>query len=425
MTDFPGLRRIFRLAARRPPIESEIDEEMAFHLQSRRDELIRQGVAPSDAEAAARREFGDTEVAKVELGRLQRSRIARSERSERLADLVQDLRHAARRIRRQPGFAFVVVSTMSVGIGVAAAVVNVARSAFTRSLPFPEADRLVHLFELQKAAPGEPSSGGRRTAASYPNFADLRTGARTLTALEGYNETNVTAELGEATFRLRGVRVTPGFFEMLGVRPLHGATLAGAGEAQVAVITHGFWTRHLGANPGAVGTSLRLDGGPYTVVGILPPEFQFAPAGGGEVWLPIPPSVPQAAQRQNSWLSLVGRLGTGVTVAQARAELGTVMARLAESYPETNLGRGVEVVGLRDEVVGPVKPILLLLLGAVSLLLLIACANVATLYLAQGLGRQHETAIRLSLGAGRWRVARQAMTESVLLALVGGVGALV
>jgi putative ABC transport system permease protein len=415
----PGLRRVFQLSGARR-VQTEVDEELRFHLDMRAAELVRRGLRPSDAREQALREFGDVREARGELAAIDRRRTARRDRAEWWSDLWHDLRFAARVLRRQPGFTVVVLLTLTVGIGANTAIFTVVDAALLRPLPYREPERLVHLWETHR---GDVSD---RSEASYPDFLDWRAQSRAFAAIEGYDETNLTVTAdGAEPLMLRGARVTPGFFPMLGVTPARGRAFipeeSVAGGAPVVLLTHGFWRRRFGGDPQVIGRSLTLDRRPFTVIGVLPRDFHFAPVDDAELWLPIDPAAQRTSERFNHWLNVVARLGPGVTLDGASSDLSTVMRRLGAQYPETNAGRGIGIVPLRDEIVGAVRPTLLVLFGAVGCVLLVACVNVAGLVLARSAARGREIAVRSALGAERGRIVRQLLVESALLAVAGGV----
>jgi predicted permease len=415
----PGLRRVLRLpgAGR---VQADVDEELRFHLDMRTEDLVRTGMSPADAREQALREFGDVGEARGELAAIDRRRTTRRDRAEWWADVWQDLRFAIRVLRRQPGFTSVVLLTLMLGIGANAAIFTVVDAALLRPLPYREPERLVHLWQTHR---GDVS---RRSEASYPDFLDWRAQSRTFAALEGYDETNLTVAIdGHEPLMLRGARVTPGFFTMLGVRPLLGRAFVAddevGGGAPVAVLSYAHWLRRLGGDSAVVGRPITLDHRQYTVIGVLPSDFHFAPVEDAELWLPLDPAARRNSQRFNHWLNVVGRLAPGAAHSGAQSDLSAVMRRLAAQYPETNAGRGVAVVPIRDEIVGPVRPTLLVLFGAVGCVLLVACVNVAGLMLARSAQRGREIAVRAALGAARGRIVRQLLVESALLAVVGGV----
>jgi putative ABC transport system permease protein len=365
------------------------------------------------------REFGDVHEARGELAAIDRRRAARRDRAEWWWELWNDLRFAVRVLRRQPGFTVVVLVTLMLGIGANTAIFTVVDAALLRPLPYREPDRLVHLWETHR---GDVSD---RSEASYPDFLDWRSRSRAFAAIEGYDPTNLTVTAdGTEPVMLRGARVTPGFFPMLGVKPILGRAFlpeeSVAGGAPVVLLTHGFWQRRLGGDPRVIGRPLILDRRRYAVVGVLPRDFHFAPVEDAELWLPIDPAVRRASERFNHWLNVVARLKPGVTFTAARSDLSAVMRHLGAQYPETNAGRDVALVPLREEIVGAVRPTLLVLFGAVGCVLLVACVNVAGLMLARSAARGREIAVRSALGAARSRIVRQLLAESALLAVAGG-----
>jgi putative ABC transport system permease protein len=333
-----------------------------------------------------------------------------------MSTFTQDLRYAIRSLSRSPGFALAAVATLALGIGANTAVYSLVRGVLFRSLPFPAPERLVALKETN------PSHGFPIIVASPPNYLDWKAQSQSFSAMGAYTTGDLALSDGGPAERLRATMVTAGFFEALGVSPLAGRAFAEGefvtGSDRVAVLSHGLWTRRFGSDPALVGKTIRLDGDSYVVTGIMPPGFRF-PEAGPDAWVPLTLGPEVSTQRGAHYLDVVGRLRPGVTLAQANAELRGIAANLERLYRNTNEGHGALATPLRESLVKSVRPVLLTLLGAVVFVTLIACANVANLMLIRAAHRAPELAIRTALGAGRWRIARQLLTETLLLALCG------
>ena len=334
---------------------------------------------------------------------------------------MQDLRYAVRSLRRTPGFALAAVATLALGIGANTAVYSLVRGVLFRSLPFPAPERLVAVSETY------PERGITAMVASPPNFLDWKTQSRSFAALGAYTTTDVALSEGAEPERLRATAVTSGFFEALSVAPAHGRLFAPgefvSGRDRVAIVSDGVWRRRFGGDPALAGKSIRLDGESYLVAGIMPPGFRF-PEAGPDLWVPLAFGPDIGTQRGAHYLDVIGRLRPGVTRERASAEIGTIAAGLARQYHDTNDGHGAAVAPLREMLVRSVRPALLTLLGAIALVTLIACANVANLMLIRAAHRAPELALRTALGAGRARIARQLLTETLVIAAAGALAAL-
>ncbi len=421
-------RRLLRLAVRPPTPEQDVDEELRFHLELSVERLVKSGMAPEAAREEALRRFGNTAQYRDTCVELSRQREREMNRARRWGALVQDVRYGVRGLLRTPGFTLVAVLTLALGIGANTAIFGVVRGVLLRELPYPAPERLVRLWQV---APENPKGHF-----SFPDFEDWRTQSKSLEAAgayffaEGRSGLDLVGD-GEPQ-RLTLAFVTDGFFQTLSQPPLLGRPLQAQdhvpGQASVVVLSHGLWQRRFSGAADVVGRSVTLDGTPCTVVGVMPRGFDF-PSPSAEAWMPVAFFTQQQVPwqvRGSRWLMGVGRLKPGVTVEAAHAELDGVARALEAEHPGSNARfGGATVVPLHEAMVGEVKTSLLVLLGAVAFILLIACANLANLLLARGMVREQELAVRAALGASPGRLARQLITESMLLALGGGLLGLV
>jgi predicted permease len=331
--------------------------------------------------------------------------------------LKQDLVYTARVLRRAPGFAVMAILIVALGIGATTAAFSVTDAVLLRPLPFPEPDRLVKLWSV---TPGYP-----RMELSPPNYRDWKHTSRAFSAMGAYYGDTVTMMVEGEPRRFRGATVSAGAISALGVAPLLGRTFVDAdnqpGAPRTVILSYQFWQREHGGDPGIVGRVLTMDDDPFTVVGVMPSHV-FFPRADTLLWtaMRLDERAFADSQRTNNLLNVIGRLRPGVTLAQARAEAETIAAQWRAQFPKENKDTGATVFSIRDELSERSRLLLIALLGAAGCLLLIACANLANLLLARAMARQRELAVRAALGAGRERLVRQLMTESLLLAGVGG-----
>ncbi len=413
-----------RLAGLRlsPTREAEIVEELAHHLEDRYTELRAGGATEVEAGHATLAELSESKLLMRELRRIERQIqqepviFETHRRTTMTQDLWQDLRYGARMLRKNPGFSAVVVLTLGLGIGANAALFSVINGVLLNPLPYPQPEQLV---TLHQSKPNFETG-----AIPYPNFRDWKKENQTFSAMAISRGSSFSLiGTGEAE-RVSGRRVSAEIFSVLGVEPALGRNFEPGedepGAGPVVIISAELWQRKFGAAADVPGKSLTLDDKSYTIIGVLPASFNLY--RGNDVYVPMGQWNNRALQSRSAALGLhgIGRLKPGITLAQAQEDLDGVMRRLAEAYPEANRGNGAAIIPLKKRLVGNVGPILWMLLGAVGFVLAVACVNVSNLLLARSTGRTREFAIRAALGAGRWRLLRQLLTESLLLGLAGG-----
>ncbi|MGB6723919.1 MAG: ABC transporter permease [Terracidiphilus sp.] len=399
------LRRLAILFGRKR-FRNELDEEMAFHRAQLEAELKAGGMAAEAARYAALRQFGNAER------HHERSHAVIGFRAE---TVLQDLRFALRQFRRTPGFALTAVVILALGMGVSVAIFGFVDAALLEPLPYAAPGRLMSVDEMSAMFP--------RSNLSRDDYDDWKRMNHSFASLEAYSGMGFLMRTSSGTVPVPVARVSDGFFSTLGVKPMLGrGFLPGEdrpGKPPIVILTYGTWLKRFGGRRDVIGQSISLSNTDYTIVGVLPREFSFAPRGIAELWVPLLEKNGCEQRRSCHDLFGVGRLRDGVTVESARAEMKAIAAELAKQYPDSNQGQGAAVGPLSEIIVGKVRPILLTLLAGAGLLLLIACVNVSSLVLVRSESRRREIAVRGALGATRVRLVRQFVTEGLLLAFAG------
>jgi putative ABC transport system permease protein len=393
-------------------VEDEVDAELEFHVEMRTRELIAQGMDATAARAAAEARFGDIRDVNAACRSIGNQREREMRRTEYMSELLHDLRFACRQLIKAPTFTLVAVLTLALGVGATTAIFSAVEAVVLRPFPYPTADRLAFLFSAWRGQDGAVSAG---------DFTDWRKRSTSFAAMAAVGFTGVTVAQGDSPDRITGAQVSGDMFRVFGVQPQLGRVFTAEenapGHDGVVILSDGLWRRNYAADRSVIGRSIVLNQRPYTVVGVMPRDFEPTDSH-EELWLPIAFTPDRIAQHDEHYLTVVARLKPGVTLLAASRELDAISTQLQAEFPRTNKERGSVVRPLADTIIGDYRPRLFVLLGAVSCVLLIACGNVANLLLARGAARSRELAIRTAIGAGRGRIVRQLLTESLVLSLV-------
>ena len=416
--DWPGIRRVFRIPLGLRRVRADVNAELGFHIDGRIDELMSLGMSRAEAELEARRRFGDYERIESEVERFDRGAQRRRTLADRLDAFRDDLRYTVRTLVRQPVFAIVVIATLTLGIAATTAIFHAVDRVVLHPLPYPNPDRIVYLG--WKWTKGDGSS-----ALSPRKFTFWQQQSRVFDGLATSKSFEATVGEDKAGAVARGMRITADYLRVIGMQPSLGRAFSRdefpPDAPPVAILSRALWISQFGADPKAIGRTIRLDGHPYTIVGVMPASFEVAEQSeAAQVLLPLAFTAEQLSEGGNNYMT-IGRLRDGVSPAQVDADMASVFERYRASGAVEKDDRGVKLYTYQSLFTGDLSSALWIMLGATIFVLVLACANVTNLVLARSLSRQREFAVRTALGAGRGRIARQVVLEMVVLGLVSAV----
>jgi putative ABC transport system permease protein len=406
------LTSLWRNLLHKERVEQEFTEEIQAYLDMLIEAKIMEGLNPQEARRAALIELGGMEQVK--------ERVREVRMGYFLETMWQDLRYGIRVLIKSPVFTTVAVLSLALGIGANTAIFSVVNGLLLRPLPYPDSKRIVDVWHTP---PQESFPGMNRFSVSPANYLDWKDQSQTFEQMAAYGYAGFSLSASADPVAVTGAAVSSDFFSVLRSNVSQGRTFLPEeeqpGRDQVVVLSDGLWQQAFGSNPNLIGQTLTLNSRSFTVIGIMPAGFQYPPEV--ELWVPLAWNEAERQTRSIHDYQVIARLKQDVSLAQSQAEMNTISSRLEQQYPEDNKGWGAMVIPLQEDLIGDIRPALLVLFSAVAFVLLIACANVANLMLARGANRRKEIAIRIALGAGRGRIVRQLLSESVLLATTGGI----
>jgi len=413
------MRRTFRTGDFQPDPERDFHEEIGFHMEMKVEELMAEGYSQEEAVKEAERRFGDRERIQGEATREEARRQRRGRVGDRLDTLRQDLRFGIRTLLRAPGMTLLTILILALGIGANTAIFSVLKAVFLQPLPYSQAEELTFVWNRNIRT-------GGRGPSCFPDFLDWREQNQTFEAMGAFGGTNVNLTGGEEPVRIRAAHATAGVFDVLEVSPALGRTFLPEEDLsgrRVVILSNSLWVEHYDGDQEIVGKTVQIDGGGYTVIGVMPEGFVHPTPWGLTdpflAWIPLRDD--PFVERRNSYsYQVLARLRDGVPLGRAQEDLDRIAIQLEEAYPDTNENNRAWLVPLHFLLYGQAGSMIFLVLLAAGLVLLIACGNIAGFLLARAAGRQTEMAVRASLGAGRGRIVRQLLTESLLLAVAGG-----